>query len=395
MATARLPTHGRRFRPAILIAISPHPLCARSFRARAATSLGHRCVASHAAPAPAPAPAAHTSPWGTPAPPPGAPTRVRLRLLAPPPAAPCPQPSRAALLAACAGGAFGCSPGSCTSLSGKSSVSVSSSSGISSTGCVTSRGPLARRPLPQGRAAAAGAAAAAARRSGAVPAPRNSRASEPATAPEPPHTAGSGSGSGPGPRRVAAAGPTVVVVESPTKAKKIQAFLGDQYTVLASFGHIRDLPPREGSVRPEAGWSLAWQLLRGAEGRLGAVEAALRAGGRLLLATDPDREGEAISWHIEQELRARGVLRPSSAVQRISFTEVTRAAVTAALGAGRQVSQPLVDAYLARRCLDYLVGFNISPVLWRRLPGARSAGRVQSVALRLVCEREGALEGFT
>ncbi|KXZ43247.1 hypothetical protein GPECTOR_96g713 [Gonium pectorale] len=165
--------------------------------------------------------------------------------------------------------------------------------------------------------------------------------------------------------------------------------------VLASYGHVRDLPPRDGSVQPDAGFSMSWELSAGAGPRLAEIEAAAAGSPLLLLATDPDREGEAISWHIEEELRRRGVLRKVGAVQRITFTEITKSAITAALAKGRQVSQPLVDAYLARRALDYLVGFHLSPVLWRKLPGARSAGRVQSVALRLVCEREAAIERFS
>ncbi|KAG2448893.1 hypothetical protein HYH02_006241 [Chlamydomonas schloesseri] len=223
-------------------------------------------------------------------------------------------------------------------------------------------------------------------------------------------------GRGPGSRASNPGQPVVVVVESPTKAKKIQGFLGDNYKVLASYGHVRDLPPRDGSVRPpapaegaegaapgaeaEAGgdeggdWQLQWALTDAAKPRMAEIAGAATGAPLLVLATDPDREGEAISWHISQELEKRGVLRKVGAVQRITFTEITKSAVTSALAAGRQVSQPLVDAYMARRALDYLVGFHLSPVLWRKLPGARSAGRVQSVALRLVCEREAAIERF-
>ncbi|GLC63308.1 hypothetical protein PLESTF_000022500 [Pleodorina starrii] len=207
-------------------------------------------------------------------------------------------------------------------------------------------------------------------------------------------TRGSGAAATGGALR-AARQPTVMVVESPTKAKKIQEFLGDQYKVLASYGHVRDLPSRDGSVRPEQDFALEWQLLPAAGPRVEEIAGAAEGAPLLLLATDPDREGEAICWHIEQELRRRGVLQRVGSVRRITFTEITRSAITAALQAGRQVSQPLVDAYLARRALDYLVGFHLSPVLWRKLPGAKSAGRVQSVALRLVCEREAAVERFT
>ncbi|KAG2501067.1 hypothetical protein HYH03_000886 [Edaphochlamys debaryana] len=189
--------------------------------------------------------------------------------------------------------------------------------------------------------------------------------------------------------------PAVVVVESPTKAKKIQGFLGSNYLVVASYGHVRDLPGKEGSVDPDRDFELRWALMPSAGPRLEALAQAATGSPLLVLATDPDREGEAISWHIQEELRRRGVLGQVGAVQRITFTEITRTAVTQAMAAGRQVSQPLVDAYLARRALDYLVGFHLSPVLWRKLPGARSAGRVQSVALRLVCDREAAVEAFT
>ncbi|GLI64084.1 hypothetical protein VaNZ11_007253 [Volvox africanus] len=189
--------------------------------------------------------------------------------------------------------------------------------------------------------------------------------------------------------------PAIVVVESPTKAKKIQGFLGENYKVLASYGHVRDLPSREGSVRPDQDFAMEWQLMSSAEQRMEEISRLASGAPLLLLATDPDREGEAISWHIQQELRRRGVLHRVGAVQRITFTAITRNAITAAMKGGRQVSQALVDAYLARRALDYLVGFHLSPVLWRKLPGAKSAGRVQSVALRLVCEREAAVERFT
>ena len=220
---------------------------------------------------------------------------------------------------------------------------------------------------------------------------------------------------------------TVMVVESPTKAKKIAQFLGPSYRVLASYGHIRDLPAKSGSVLPPASsadkegeWSIKWKMSTRALPRLeeisNAVMEAKRSspkGARLILATDPDREGEAISWHIVQVLRDNGILAPPSLlkkgkgrssssssageveVQRVVFHEITKKAVEKALTAPREVSQPLVDAYLARRALDYLVGFNISPVLWRRLPGAKSAGRVQSVALRLVSTREDEIDAFT
>ncbi|PSC70801.1 DNA topoisomerase I [Micractinium conductrix] len=187
---------------------------------------------------------------------------------------------------------------------------------------------------------------------------------------------------------------TVLLVESPAKAKKIQEFLGPDYTVLASYGHIRDLPARTGSVVPEAGFAMQWELLKGAEPRMASIVQAVRGARRLVLATDPDREGEAISWHLLQELQARNALAEGDTAERITFTEVTPRAVQEALAAPRQISEPLVEAYMARRALDYLYGFSLSPILWRKVPGARSAGRVQSVALRLVCEREAAVEAF-
>lgn len=185
-----------------------------------------------------------------------------------------------------------------------------------------------------------------------------------------------------------------MLVESPAKAKKIQEYLGPDYQVIASYGHIRDLPAKTGSVVPEEDFSMTWELADSARPRLDAIAKAVAQSSRVVLATDPDREGEAISWHLVQELERRGVLPDPSAAQRVTFNEVTRPAVLAALAAPRELSKPLVDAYMARRALDYLFGFNLSPLLWRKLPGARSAGRVQSVALRLVAEREAAIEAF-
>ncbi|KAL4451972.1 hypothetical protein ABPG75_007634 [Micractinium tetrahymenae] len=187
---------------------------------------------------------------------------------------------------------------------------------------------------------------------------------------------------------------TVLLVESPAKAKKIQEFLGDKYKVLASYGHIRDLPAKQGSVQPEAGFAMSWQLNKGAEARMAEIAGAVRRSRHLVLATDPDREGEAISWHLLQELQARSAVTDATRTERITFTEVTKRAVEDALQQPRDISEPLVHAYMARRALDYLYGFSLSPMLWRKVPGARSAGRVQSVALRLVCEREAEIEAF-
>ena len=186
----------------------------------------------------------------------------------------------------------------------------------------------------------------------------------------------------------------VVVVESPAKAKTINKYLGSDYTVLASFGHVRDLPSKDGSVDPDADFAMKWEVSPEGRKRLGEIATALKKDNDLILATDPDREGEAISWHVEQSLRGRKVIRKDTPVKRVVFNAITKSAVTTAMKNPRQIDSPLVEAYLARRALDYLVGFNISPVLWRKLPGARSAGRVQSVSLRLVVEREMEIEAF-
>jgi DNA topoisomerase-1 len=185
----------------------------------------------------------------------------------------------------------------------------------------------------------------------------------------------------------------VVVVESPAKAKTINKYLGKDYEVLASFGHIRDLPPKDGSVEPDADFAMKWEIEAKASKRVSDIAAAVKGADRLILATDPDREGEAISWHIVEALRARRVLKDVP-IERVTFNAITRDAVAEGMARPREIDQALVDAYLARRALDYLVGFRLSPVLWRKLPGARSAGRVQSVALRLVCDREREIEAF-
>ena len=185
----------------------------------------------------------------------------------------------------------------------------------------------------------------------------------------------------------------VVIVESPAKAKTINKYLGSDYTVLASFGHVRDLPAKDGSVRPAEDFAMDWEVDADAKKRITDIAKAVKGADRLYLATDPDREGEAISWHVLQILNDRHALKGVE-VGRITFNEITKSAVTSAIKAPRKLDQEMIDAYLARRALDYLVGFTLSPVLWRKLPGARSAGRVQSVALRLICERELEIERF-
>ena len=184
----------------------------------------------------------------------------------------------------------------------------------------------------------------------------------------------------------------VVVVESPAKAKTINKYLGSGYTVLASYGHVRDLPPKDGSVDPEADFAMQWEVAADSKKHLRAIAEALKSDDHLILATDPDREGEAISWHLLEALRAK--LKKGHRVDRVTFNAITRTAVGEAMKAPRQIDRAMVEAYLARRALDYLVGFNLSPVLWRKLPGARSAGRVQSVALRLIVDREMEIEAF-
>ncbi len=185
----------------------------------------------------------------------------------------------------------------------------------------------------------------------------------------------------------------LVIVESPAKAKTIEKYLGGGYTVLASYGHVRDLPAKNGSVLPDEDFNMRWELGERADKPLSAIEKALKKADTLYLATDPDREGEAISWHVQQILQDKDLLSGKT-VQRVTFNEITKTAIKDAFTHARQVDKDLVDAYLARRALDYLVGFNLSPVLWRKLPGSRSAGRVQSVALRLICEREAEIEKF-
>ncbi|MYF88614.1 MAG: DNA topoisomerase I, partial [Boseongicola sp. SB0676_bin_33] len=186
----------------------------------------------------------------------------------------------------------------------------------------------------------------------------------------------------------------VVVVESPAKAKTIKSYLGKDYTVLASFGHVRDLAEREGSVDPDRNFAMKWEVPPDSRGHIKAIADALERDTALILATDPDREGEAISWHLEEALRARKAIREGTKVDRIAFNSVTRRGLAEAMENPRKVDRDLVEAYLARRALDYLVGYTLSPVLWRKLPGAWSAGRVQSVCLRLIVEREMEVEAF-
>ncbi|WP_144098010.1 type I DNA topoisomerase [Croceicoccus sediminis] len=184
----------------------------------------------------------------------------------------------------------------------------------------------------------------------------------------------------------------LVIVESPAKAKTIEKYLGSDFKVLASYGHVRDLPPKDGSVRPDEGFAMDWELYGDKQKQVRAITDAAKQADRLILATDPDREGEAISWHV-QELLAKRKALPKD-VSRVTFNAITKKAVTDAMAAPRELDRDLIDAYLARRALDYLFGFTLSPVLWRKLPGAKSAGRVQSVALRLIVEREREIEAF-
>lgn len=185
----------------------------------------------------------------------------------------------------------------------------------------------------------------------------------------------------------------LVIVESPAKAKTINKYLGSSYEVLASYGHVRDLPAKNGSVDPDANFQMIWETDPKAASRLNDIAKALKGADKLILATDPDREGEAISWHVLEVMKQKRALKDQK-VERVVFNAITKQSVTEAMNNPRQIDGALVDAYMARRALDYLVGFTLSPVLWRKLPGARSAGRVQSVALRLVCDREIEIEKF-
>jgi DNA topoisomerase-1 len=186
----------------------------------------------------------------------------------------------------------------------------------------------------------------------------------------------------------------IVIVESAAKAKAINKYLGSSFKVLASYGHIRDLPSKDGSVEPDKDFEMHWDVDGRAAKVVREIATAVKGADKLILATDPDREGEAISWHILKVLEEKKLLKKGVPVERVTFNAVTKQAVLEAMKAPREIDAPLVEAYLARRALDYLVGFTLSPVLWRKLPGARSAGRVQSVALRLVCDREREIEAF-
>jgi DNA topoisomerase-1 len=185
----------------------------------------------------------------------------------------------------------------------------------------------------------------------------------------------------------------IVVVESPSKAKTINKYLGPDYEVFASFGHVRDLPPKDGSVDPEQDFRMIWEVDAKSNQRINDIARALKGADKLILATDPDREGEAISWHVLEVLKEKNALKAHK-IERVVFNSITKQSVSEAMKHPREIDDALVDAYRARRALDYLVGFTLSPVLWRKLPGARSAGRVQSVALRLVCDRELEIEKF-
>ena len=185
----------------------------------------------------------------------------------------------------------------------------------------------------------------------------------------------------------------LVIVESPAKAKTINKYLGDEYTVLASYGHIRDLPSKNGSVDPEQNFKMEWEVDSFSKKYLKEITDAAKDSNKIILATDPDREGEAIAWHVKEYLNEKKLLKDKE-VERVVFNEITKKAVTHGIDNPRQIEPLLVDAYMARRALDYLVGFNISPILWTKLPGSKSAGRVQSVALKLITEREHKIESF-
>src|SRR3954467_12290437 len=185
----------------------------------------------------------------------------------------------------------------------------------------------------------------------------------------------------------------LVIVESPAKAKTIKKYLGKDFEVLASYGHVRDLVPKEGAVDPEHGFAMKYRIIERNEKHVEAISKSLRKASTLYLATDPDREGEAISWHLYELLKERGDLK-DKAVHRVAFYEITKTAIRAAIQEPRELSMDLVNAQQARRALDYLVGFNLSPLLWKKVRRGLSAGRVQSPALRMICEREHEISIF-
>ena len=184
----------------------------------------------------------------------------------------------------------------------------------------------------------------------------------------------------------------VLVVESPAKAKTINSYLGSNYTVIASYGHVRDLPSKNGSVDPQNDFKMKWQADSNAQKQIKKIVDALKNDNDLILATDPDREGEAISWHVVESLKNRKVIKNDTPVKRVVFNAITKSSILEAMKSPREIDMPLVEAYLARVALDYLMGYEISPVLWRKLPGSRSAGRVQSPTLKLIVEREMEIE---
>ena len=185
----------------------------------------------------------------------------------------------------------------------------------------------------------------------------------------------------------------VVIVESPAKAKTIKKYLGKDFDVIASFGHVRDLPSKDGSVDPENGFAMIWEKDARGKKHLQEITKLVKGADCIYLASDPDREGEAIAWHVIDAIREKKTYQKIP-FKRITFNEITKNAVLNAVQNPRELDQDLIDAYLARRALDYLVGFNLSPLLWRKLPGSKSAGRVQSIALKLICEREFEIEEF-
>ena len=185
----------------------------------------------------------------------------------------------------------------------------------------------------------------------------------------------------------------LVIVESPAKAQTINKYLGNDYKVMASVGHIRDLPSKDGAVLPDENFKMSWEMHKDKEKVVKEIIGELKSAESLILATDPDREGEAISWHLQEILNSKKMIEDKP-VERVVFNEITKNAVLHAMETPRKINSELVEAYLARRALDHLIGFSISPILWRKLPGSKSAGRVQSVALKLVCEREIEIEKF-